>query len=62
MYKDNSDLTKKKNQMKFKLTLIKLLSDPETILQQVSVKPTEHNISEIAFRYHKKDDNTTSKK
>jgi hypothetical protein len=53
---DISDLTKKKNQMLFKLTLIKLLSDPNTVLQQVSVLPTEHNISEISFRYHKKDE------
>jgi len=51
-----SDLTKKKNQMLFKLTLIKLLSDSETILQQVSVYPPEHNISSISFKYHKKDE------
>ena len=60
--KDNSDLTKKKNQMKFKLVMIKLLSDPETILQQVSIYPTENNITSISFNYYKKNDHTTSTK
>ena len=59
--KEHTDLTKKKNQMKFKLVLIKLLSDPDTILQQVSVFPIEHNIASISFNYYK-NDNSDSKK
>ena len=45
---DLSNLKKKQNQMRFKLTLIKLLSDSNTVLQQVSVYPTEFDITTIS--------------
>lgn len=60
--KDISDLNKRKTQMLFKLTLIKLLSDPNTRLQQVSVWPTENNLHGMSFTYYSKDDNSKSTK
>jgi hypothetical protein len=61
MLSDSADLSKKKNQMKFRLTLIRILSDPNIKLQQVSVWPTENNLNNISFSYYK-NDNTTPKK
>ena len=56
------NLTKKKDQMKAKLALIKLIVDPNTVLQRLDIYPPENNLYNMYFTYYKKDDNSTTKK
>jgi hypothetical protein len=59
--KNKSDLTKKKNQMGFKLALIKILSNPKVQLQSVSISPIENNINSITFNYYENDNSNSTK-
>ena len=58
--KGQLNLERKKDQQKAKLALIKLIVDPKTKLQQISIWPSECGINSLSFRYSH--DNTATKK
>jgi len=56
------NLRKKKDQMKAKLALIKLLSDPKHEIHQISVYPSINGLNDVSFSYRKNYDNKSNKK